>query len=198
MSVLSWPEKLLAEDDLRRRWTGEREIVLGAKTIVTPLALDFLRGKRIAIRRENASDIGVSIAGGWGIALESPHSLLAAALKALANEGLSLVTLENAGKDKLAWVKSLAKRIAEGKPPGALLVSEHAALAACVANKTHGIRAAVVSQPGEVRLLKATLGPNLFTVAAAGRTYFELRQIVKLATASPPVSPLGEIDDAHR
>lgn len=198
MSVLSWPDKLLAEDDLRRRWTGEREIVLGAKTIVTPLALDFLRGKRIAIRREQTSDKAVSIAGGWGIALERPHEGVATALKALAKEGLSLIALESASADKLAWVKSLAKRIAEGKPPGALLVSEHAALAACIANKTRGVRAAVVSQPSEVRLLKATLGPNLFTIAAAGRTFFELRQIVKLATASPPVSPLGEIDDAHR
>src|SRR4029450_6047390 len=69
-AVLCWPGRLLAEDNLRRHWTSQREIVLGPKTIVTPLALDFLKGKRVAIRRDDkASDNGVST-GTWGIAVE--------------------------------------------------------------------------------------------------------------------------------
>ena len=188
--VLWWPGRLLAEDDLRRHWTSQAEIVLGTKTIVTPLAWDFLRGKRIAIRREDKkSDTGVSAT--WGYAEQTPSSLVAAAIKAL--DGRALIAMENARGDIVSWVRTIAQKVATGSPAGALVFSHEPGLTACVANKIRGVRAAAVSQPGEVKALQKILGPNLFAVAE-GRTFFELRQIVKLATESAPVNPIGDLD----
>jgi hypothetical protein len=196
---------LLAEDDLRRHWTSQREIVLGTKTIVTPLALDFLKGKRVAIRRDDkACDNGVSPSH-WGIAVESPSSIVSAAMKALFQDGRTLIALENARGDGIGWIRSIASQVVRGQPPGALIVSEQPSLAACIANKIPGIRAASVSQAAEIGSLNAVLSPNLFALTATGRTFFELRQLLKLATSSPPACPeamtttLRELDGhAHR
>lgn len=203
-AVLCWSGRVLAEDDLRRHWTSQSEIVLGTKTIVTPLALDFLKGKRVAIRRDDkSSDNGMSL-GNWGIAVERPSPTVTAAIKALLREGRTLTDLETRG-DVIGWIRSLATQVLRGPMPGAVIVSDQASLAACIANKIPGMRAASVSQAAEIGSLKAILSPNLFALTAAGRTFFELRQLLRLATASPPSCPekmamiLQELDGhAHR
>jgi hypothetical protein len=204
-AVLCWPSRLLAEEDLRRHLTSQREIVLGTKTIVTPLALDFLKGKRVAIRRDDkAGDKGVSM-GTWGIAVEAPSPVVAAAIQALLQDGRMLTVMEYVRGDVVDWIRSIAHQVVQRQAPGAVVVSEQPSLAACIANKVPGMRAASVSQTSEIGALKAVLSPNLFALTAAGRTFFELRQMLKLATASPPACPestakvLKELDGhAHR
>jgi hypothetical protein len=202
-SVLSWPGRVLAEDDLRRHWSSQSEIVLGLKTIVTPLAWDFLKSKRVAIRREQQPTSGG--AGSWGIAVEGPSVLVASVVKSLAQDGQTLIALENARGDVITWIRMIAALVVRGQPPGAVIVSEHPGLAACVANKIPGLRAVAASQAAEIGALKMALGPNVIVFAALGHTYFELRQLLKLATASPPSCPeaasksLRELDGhAHR
>jgi hypothetical protein len=202
-SVLWWPGRLLAEDDLRRHWTSQREIFLAPKTIVTPLALDFLKVRHVAIRREEkASDSPLSQRTVWGIAVVRPSPSVTAAVKAVLRDGLQW--LEDTAGDTMSWVRSIADRVRRGDPPGAVIVCEQADLAACLANKVPGVRAAAVSRIADVTEAKKTFGPSLFVVAAAGLTYFELRQLLKLATDSPPECPertakvLAELDHAHR
>ena len=204
-TVLWWPGRLLAEDDLRRHWTSQREIVLSPKTIVTPLALDFLKGKRIAIRREEkVSDAGAPMGVVWGIVEETSSPLVDAAMNALNQEGRSLSILSGSG-EWIARLRGIATKLANGNPPGVVVVSEQPGLAACIANKTSGVRAASVSQAAEVVALREMLGPNMFVLTTTGRTFFELRQLLKTATASPPICPvpmsktLREVDGhAHR
>lgn len=184
MSVLWWPGKLLAEDDLRRHWTSQGEIVLGPRTIVTPLAWDFLRGKRIAVRREDrASDTGVSL---WGVGIATPTPIVVAAVKSV--EGLTPLRMDG---DVVAAARSIAGRVANGNPPGAIVIGDDAGLVACVANKTVGVRAASVSGAKEIAALQKTLGPNVLAVAVSGRTFHELRQMLKTASAIRPECPNG-------
>ncbi len=198
-TVLWWTGQLLAEDDLRRHWTNQGEIVLSPRTIVTPLAFDFLKGKRIAIRREDkASDKRMSQTV-WGIAEETPSPLVAAAVKALMHEGRTLAAIVGRG------IRTIATNVSKGDPLGAVIVSDQPGLAVCIANKIPGVRAASISHATEVGLLIKTLGPNLFALTTTGRTFFELRQLLKAATASPPACPetlaktLQELDGhAHR
>lgn len=189
-AVLWWPGRILAEDDLRRHWNSQSEIVLGPKTLVTPLAWDFLRSKRIAIRRDDVRSVS-PLSATWGIAEQTPSPLVASALKAI--EGRSFLAMGSAKGTLPDWVRSIALKVAAGNPVGALVFSDHPGLASCVANKVRGIRAAMVSQPGEVKTLQQSLGPNVIAITS-GRTYFELRQIVKLATESAPTNPIGDLD----
>lgn len=189
---LWWPGRLLTEDDLRRHWMSQGEVVIGTRTIVTPLAWDLLRSKRVAVRREDkASDTPLSTT--WGYAVETPSPLAAAAIRGIERP---LAAMESAKGDTIAWLKSIAAQVAKGTPVGAVVVNQEPGLAAYVANTVRGIRAAAVSQPGEVKALQKALGPNVFAVPLT-RTYFELRQIVKLVTESAPACPKA-LEEVHR
>src|SRR5436190_15539439 len=116
-AILCWPGRLLAEEDLRRHWTSQREIVLGTKTIVTPLALDFLKGKCVAIRRDDkASDNDVSMRT-WGIAVEAPSPVVAAAIKALLQDGRMLTVMDYVRGDVVDWIRSIANQVVRRQAP---------------------------------------------------------------------------------
>jgi len=87
-AILCWPGRLLSADDLRRHLTSQREIVIAPRTIVTPLALDELRGKGVRVRREETA--AAASKQSWAYAQDVADALIDAALNALAREGLAL------------------------------------------------------------------------------------------------------------
>ena len=75
----------------------------------------------------------------------------------------------------------------------------------CVANKVPGLRAAAVTTVGQAARATRTLGANLLAVEMPGRTYFEVRQILRAVCANAAACPGGvaetltELDGfAHR
>jgi hypothetical protein len=194
-AILCWPGRLLSADDLRRHLTSQREIVLAPRTVVTPLALDELRGKGVRIRREEQASCRAS-AGTWGYAEEAPDALVAAALGALAREGKTLLALS--GKSPVEWARAAVQT------PGVVAVCGDPGLACCVANRLKGVRAVAVESAKQASRARQTLGANFLAVEMPGRTVFELRQILKAALA-PAACPadiaktLQELDGhAHR
>ena len=111
--VLCWPGRLLSEDDLRRHLTCQHEILLATKTVVTPLALDHLRDKRVRIRREdiaappNNRAATVSERGAWGYAQQNDDAMATAVIAALQREGIALVALPG-GTPRL-WATAIAQ-----------------------------------------------------------------------------------------
>jgi hypothetical protein len=188
-SVLSWPGQLLSEEDLRRHWTNQVEIVLGAKTIVTPLAWDWLRSQKIQVRRDERPVPAATENAGWAYAEETKSALVDAAVKALRQEGRMLRAMERGTTPLAMWFKTLAVAVACGDPSGVLLFCREPGLAACVANKVDGVRAASVSQASQLASLQKALGPNLLAATIEGRTFFEIRQLLRQATAVEPTCP---------
>ena len=181
---MNWPGRVLCEDDLRRYWTGQSEILVAQGTVVTPLAVDWLRSKRVAVRRGLAtSDKAMSPTWGW--TEQTPTPLVQTAVTALLREGRALKTLSGPSGTLSRWWRDLADAVTHENPAGAIVFCEHPALAACVANKVDGVRAAVAS-PGEIAELQRTMGPNLYAIAPRGRTLFELRTMLRLATNIAP------------
>jgi hypothetical protein len=187
-SVLSWPGRLLSEEDLRRHWKSQAEIVLGTRTIVTPLAWDWLRSKKIQVRRDERPAPAVATTG-WAFAEEAKSALVDAAVKALRQEGRTLRAIERGTTPLAIWFKTLAVAVAGGDPSGVVLFCREPGLAACVANKIDGVRAASVSQASQLASLQKSLGPNLLATAIEGRTFFEIRQLLRQATAVEPSCP---------
>ena len=66
MAVLRWTGKLLSADDLRRHWTGQRELIVLGQAIVTPLAVDELKkhGVRAGARDRRPGDFKRQAASG--------------------------------------------------------------------------------------------------------------------------------------
>ena len=99
----------------------------------------------------------------------------------------------------------MAECVARGECVGGVVFCDDPALVCCVANKLPGLRAAAVTTVAQAARATLTLGANLLAVEAPGRTYFELRQMVRLLCApersarTAPACTLRELDGhAHR
>ena len=197
--TLRWSGRVLAEEDLRRSLNGHRRLLLSPRTIVTPLAAEELKARGIEVGRD-----GEQPARGpqtWGYAQDHPHPFVQSAVRSLERDGLSLWELPAAG-DALPcrWARSLAECVARGECAGGVLFCSDPGLVCCVANKLSGLRAVAVSTVQGAARAALALAPNLVAVEMPGRTFYELRQIVRLlcsgGRACPPgvACTLGELD----
>jgi ribose 5-phosphate isomerase RpiB len=82
---------------------------------------------------------------------------------------------------------------------------EDPGLVCCVANKVAGLRAVAVSTISQAARATLTLNANLLAVEMPGRTYFEVRQILRTLCNGSGICPEGvactlqELDGhAHR
>ena len=203
--VLCWPKRLLSADDLRRHLTSQREVMLLPKAIITPLAVDELRAKgiRVSWSLPKSKDGDVAKPGSWFYAQEKLDSMMATVVKALQSDGVALVPLDATGPTA-TWAKAVGEAILRANQ-GGIAVCSDAGLVCCVANKLSGIRAAAVFNVAQVRRAKSGLAANLFAVETSGRTFFELKQMLRtIATTGGECPPavaetLQEMDGhAHR
>ncbi|MBX9677224.1 MAG: RpiB/LacA/LacB family sugar-phosphate isomerase [Gemmataceae bacterium] len=193
-ATLCWPGKVLSEDDLRRHLSSQREILLAPTTIVTPLAIDFLRARKIAVRRDVVKTVEAEPvqAGTWGWADEASSGIVAAAVQALIREGVHLTALSKI-TDPIAWSRETANAIEAERIAGAVAFCGDPELVVCVANKMSGIRAAAVTGVRQATRVRQKLGANLLAVEMPGRTVFEVRQILKQAVGGQCPEPLARV-----
>ncbi len=204
--VLCWPRRVLSADDLRRHLTSQRELMLLPRTIVTPLAADELkaRGVRITWQAPKPAE-KADAAGGWGFAQERPDATVEAAVRALERDGTPVVPLAPANGAPWQWARAVAECVAAGGCLGGVVFCGDPGLVVCVANKLSGLRAAAATTPQAAAKARQALGANLLAVEMPGRTFFELRQLLRAVCGGPPLCPPGlaealqELDGhAHR
>jgi hypothetical protein len=175
--VLCWPRRVLSADDLRRHLTSQRELQLLPRTVVTPLAADELKARGIRVTWQDAKPAPVNENCLWGYAQERPDTAVASAMQALERDGIRLAALD-VPADAL-WKAGA----------GAIVFCGDPGLVCCVANKYSGVRAAVVATPQAAARARQSLGANLFAIEMPGRTFFELRQILRTICAGGPACP---------
>lgn len=142
----------------------------------------------------------------WGYAQEQPNAMVGTAVQALRREGIALKELTSSSENSTGhWARALAECVARGECQGGVVFCQDPGLVCCVANKLAGLRAVpvmTVSQTGQALL---TLAANLVAVQMPGRTFFEIRQILRLICSPNGGCPDGvactlrELDGhAHR
>lgn len=205
--ALRWTGRVLAFDDVRRRVNGHGDLILSPSTIVTPLAEDQLREQGVRITRERlaTSPASAVLQPAWGVAQERAHPLIDSALRSLEREGVALRSLPPCDGIECRWAQALAACLRRGACCGGVVFCGDPGLVCCVANKTVGVRAVAVTTVSQAARATLTLGANLLAVEMPGRTFFEIRQILRTlcltATACPPdvACTLQELDGhAHR
>jgi hypothetical protein len=196
--VLCWPRRVLSADDLRRHLTSQRELQLLPRTIVTPLAADELKARGVRITWQTPKSPAAIDAHYWGYVQERPDPAVAVAVRALERDGSKLVALTLPAEAPWSAVPR--------HQPGVVIFCNDPALVCCVANKLSGVRAAVVTTPQTATRARQTLGANFVAIESPGRTFFELRQILRAICGNGPAScpdalarTLKELDGhAHR
>ena len=176
--VLHWPGRVLSADDLRRSLNGHRELVLTPNAIVTPLAAEQLRHGGVSITRQ-LHEQKTPTAATWGIAQDRPYPLVKSAMQALVREQTPVRELAACVGPECDWAKTLAECVARGDCCGGVVFCQDVSLICCVANKLPGLRAAAVVTVAQAARASLTLGVNLLAVEMPGRTYFEVRQILR-------------------
>jgi hypothetical protein len=205
--VLDWPGRVLAAADLERHLNGHRALLLGPRTVITPLASEHLRARGIAVTRRTAAPNATESAPAWGVAQERPDAQVQSAVRALERDGVSLKELVPGGEvSPCRWARAVAECVATGQCAGGVVFCQDPGLVCCVANKVGGLRAAAAATVAEAGRARLTLAANLLAVPVPGRTFFELRQILRTVCrpggAACPAALAGTLTEldghAHR
>jgi hypothetical protein len=142
----------------------------------------------------------------WGHGQDRPYPQVQCAVQALAREGLAIRAWPQP-HDELPcrWARAVAECVARGECAGGVLFCADPGLACCVANKVPGLRAVPVTTVAQAARATLGLAANLLVVEMPGRTYFEVRQILRALISSTMSCPDGvactlqELDGhAHR
>ena len=184
--VLCLCENVITAELLEQRADGAKRIVIGAKSILTPSARDFLNSRDLDCKRQEADGTSTAARTDWkAIVVQTTPAVVAA--------------LDDAGRSTTDhWERELAGTVAEAvafgvsvvsraEAVGVVIFSNQAEAAACRANRNRQVRAAVVGDAQSVRRVKSQLGANLFCIAPAGKSYFELRNLLREIGGPPQV-----------
>jgi ribose 5-phosphate isomerase RpiB len=142
----------------------------------------------------------------WGYGEDRSYPMVRAAVTALTRDRLPLRDLScPPGDPHCAWARAVAECLARGECHGGVLFCQDPGLVACIANKVPGLRAVPVTTVGQAARATLTLAANLLIVEMPGRTYFEVRQILRTLVGNGKACPDGvactlrELDGhAHR
>ncbi|GIW79720.1 MAG: hypothetical protein KatS3mg105_1527 [Gemmatales bacterium] len=203
---LHWPARVLTGSDLRVSWHGQRELVVGENTIITPLAMDYVRAHNIRLTRQPTPTANGTKRAATGIALacDSRFSQMSAVLVALKRENIEFAQVATLAGSIAEQAHSFAEQLASELFQAVAIVCDNAGLACCIANKVRRVRAVAVASVNEVAKALSSFGANYFALDVEGRTFFELKQMLKTIAAAKnancpvPVQRLLEEIDAHR
>jgi ribose 5-phosphate isomerase RpiB len=143
----------------------------------------------------------------WVYGQDQPYPLVRSAVQALAREGIEVRDLSlSGGQLPCRWAKAVAECVTKGECAGGVVFCADPGLVCCVANKVPGLRAVAVASVSQAARATLTLAANLLAVEMPGRTFFEVRQVLRtLCAGSPAGCPDGvactlqELDGhAHR
>jgi hypothetical protein len=122
-----------------------------------------------------------------GVAAEKELPLMVQlALAAAARQEGRLLSLPSCQGEFTAWVCQVAENLRQGRCQRALLFCRQDVVAACLANKLPGVRAAAVRSLAQARQALEQLGANLLIVEPAACTYFECRQLLQWCRQANP------------
>lgn len=197
--IFTWPNKVLTVTDLERHWRGQSNLVASFDLIVTPLAWDFIKQRRISLqqsRRPEGPEIGI-----WGCGQDEDYAVVATALSVLRREQIEFRDFCRKDSEMTIWCKEVSVWVTTGHCQGMVVFSRQPGLICCLANKIPGVRAVPVSTMRQAANATMEVGANLLAIEMPGRTFFEIRQILRLVVEigtpscpTPLAKTLTELD----
>jgi hypothetical protein len=159
------------------------EVRVVSGTVVTPLAKDWLKRRKIAIRIVSGREAAFArrhLKGEWGFAIESKSGQVEAIRRILLDDWSEV------GSE----VVEAARWVIERDGRGALVLTDEASVATWQSGQIEGIRAATVCEPEAVSRAIKGLGANMIVVEPIGKSIYLLRQIgERFRKGGAPVLP---------
>ncbi|MBS0204509.1 MAG: RpiB/LacA/LacB family sugar-phosphate isomerase [Planctomycetes bacterium] len=166
---------------------------VGQQSILTPSAQDWLNTKKISWSR-GAESTSVSTstnysAARWQLIVQTVTPNVKALQDALKRqpEGWQLDLVGQ----PLEAATQAASMISTAERDGVVVLSEYAEIIACRANRNERVRAAVISDRKQLEQTRQHLGVNLVCINPNGRTFIELRNLLRDCAGAKPAAPAG-------
>ena len=174
-------DRVITLSSIEGHWDGIRTLVVPERAVITPAARDWLREKKIALRRSaEKSTPGTAPAATaaralvLGVAETSfePATLV----ERLGRDGYRIEQLARTGMGDV--VAELADAAAKGGS-AAVLLTGACELALCLANRRRGVRAALGTDRSSVRRAAEQIGANVLIINPAATVGFQLHQTMR-------------------
>ena len=182
-STFAVTDRVVTAELLASRLNGQKwaKVAICPKAVITPSAFDYLRTHKIVWHRNTAE------------AAPNPNKPMTRwkALIVTATPGV-LQAIEHAESQTFGkqWshelidsadeaIAAAMSTINRGEVSGLAIFADHAELIACRANRSERVNAAVVSDVQLIPALKQYMQLNLMVVRPSGRSFFELRNLLK-------------------
>ena len=149
-----------------------------------------LNGSVNGVKRGLALPSRLPSVSSWAVGADRPHAYVESAIRALARDGMSIRELGLTGLPQ-SWALAVAEELADRKCDAAIVFCSSPGLAACLANKIPGVRAVPVATIAQAATATLELGANLLAVELPGRTFFEVRQMMRVLFTSSLACPAG-------
>lgn len=153
-----------------------RTLVVGPRTVITPLASEELKRRRIDVRMGTSCN---RPPGEFGFAIDVESGVTASLRRELLAHTPTWVELPDG---PVEWVSGTTLR-------GALWIVGEASVATWTANQTKHVRAATIVDVEAVARAARALGVNLLVIEAAGRSISELKQLAAAFRAAGAPTP---------
>lgn len=172
---------------------------IGKKSIVTPAARDWLHANKISWSRVGSTvvqhadstepSVKVVSVGRWQLIIQTVTANVRALQDAFKrqSDGWSIELVGQAQEAATAAARSLST----AERDGVVVISEFAEVVVCQANRNSKVRAAVVTDRKQLELTAQHLGVNLVCVNPHGKTFIELRNLLRDCAATTPTAPAG-------
>jgi hypothetical protein len=183
LSTLPITDRVVTAELLGQRLTGKTfsAVAICPKAIITPSAFDFLRTKKIFWHRntaEAAPKADKPMTRWKALVFTATPSVLQAVEHTERQTFGKQWSHELLGSAEEA-ISAATSAINRGEVSGIAVFADHAELIACRANRSERVNAAVVSDVQLIPALKQYMQLNLMVVRPSGRSFFELRNLLK-------------------
>lgn len=173
-------EKVITEELLVQQLNGSKRIEVGAKSVLTPSARDFLSKRNIEWQRQPETKSTTQT--DWKAIIVQSTSAVTAALNDLEQSTGTCWQREIAGTTCEA-VSVAVSAICRAEANAVVIFTGKPESVACRANRNLKVRAAVVGDVRRTESIKTEMGVNLFCINPDGKTYIELRNLLRAATS---------------
>lgn len=165
---------VITAEILAERVRQNQTIRIGRRSILTPSARDWLAARKISCTRISGGHAGSTASSArWHVVVTAVTPAVATLRQSLAGWKTELL-----GTPKEAAEYGV-RVLCTGEADGVLGLCHAAESVACLANRNPKVRAAVLASPGDLQELVAQLSPNLLVVNPRGKSFVDLRNLLR-------------------
>ncbi len=176
-------DRVVTGELLASRLNGQKwaKVAICPKAVITPSAFDYLRSHKIVWHRntaEAAPNPNKPITR-WKALLVTATQNVLQAIEHTENQTFGKQWSHELLSTADEAVSNATNALCRGEASGIVVFAEHAELICCRANRNEKVNSAVVSDVQLIPALKQYMNLNLMVVRPTGRSFFELRNLLK-------------------